>query len=134
MTAEKGALMTALEGAFEDLRRGCDTYTAEMDPYEIGIVTSLSTGIAIISGLPNVGNEELVSFSGNRLGMAFNVDEEEIGVILLCDYEELAGDEVRRTFRVMDIAVGEALLGRVIDPLAGRSMASRPSSPNIVFR
>jgi F-type H+-transporting ATPase subunit alpha len=118
--------MTALDGAFEDLRRGCESYTADMYPYEIGIVTSLSTGIAIISGLPNVGNEELVSFSGNRLGMAFNVDEEEVGVILLCDYEGLhAGDEVRRSFRVMDVAVGEALLGRVIDPL-GRPLDGKP--------
>ena len=125
MTAQPGDLMTALDSAFEQLRHGCDTYTAEMEPYEIGIVTSLTTGIATISGLPSLGNEELVSFSGNRLGVAFNVDEDEVGVILLCDYEGLhAGDEVRRTFRVMDVAVGDALLGRVIDPL-GRPLDGR---------
>jgi len=118
MTAQAGVLMTALDGAFEELRHGCDTYKAEMKPYEIGNVTSLSTGIATISGLPSLGNEELVSFPGNRLGLAFNVDEDEVGVVLLCDYEGLhAGDEVRRTFRVMDVAVGDALLGRVVDPL-----------------
>jgi F-type H+-transporting ATPase subunit alpha len=52
------------------------------------------------------------------MGIAFNVDADEIGVVLLGDYQELhAGDQVERTGRVMDVAVGEALLGRVIDPL-----------------
>jgi F-type H+-transporting ATPase subunit alpha len=95
-------------------------------PEEIGIITSLSTGIATISGLPNLGNEELVSFAGGRLGMAFNVDEDEVGLILLCDYQDLhVGDEVRRTGRVMDVAVGNALLGRVLDPL-GRPIDGKP--------
>ena len=57
-------------------------------------------------------------FPGGLLGIAFNVDEDEIGVILLGEYQDLhAGDEVERTGRVMDIAVGDGLLGRVIDPL-----------------
>ena len=65
-----------------------------------------------------MGFEELVKFPGDVLGMAFNVDEDEIGVVLLGDYWHLnAGDEVERTGRVMDVAVGEGLLGRVIDPL-----------------
>jgi len=59
-----------------------------------------------------------VTFSGDVLGIAFNVDEDEIGVILLGEYWHLhAGDEVERTGRVMDVAVGDGLLGRVIDPL-----------------
>lgn len=75
-------------------------------------------GIAKVSGLPNVGSEELVMFPGGLLGMAFNVDESEIGVILLCDYERLtAGDEVERTGRVTDVSVGDALIGRVISPV-----------------
>ena len=65
-----------------------------------------------------MGFEELVKFPGDLLGMAFNVDEAEIGVVLLGDYSHLnAGDEVERTGRVMDVVVGDALLGRVIDPL-----------------
>ena len=57
-------------------------------------------------------------FPGDLLGIAFNVDEDEIGVILLGEYQNLhAGDEVERTGRVMDVAVGDGLLGRVIDPL-----------------
>jgi len=65
-----------------------------------------------------VGYEELVRFPNDVLGIAFNVDEDEIGVVLLGDYTCLhAGDEVERTGRVMDVAVGDALIGRVIDPL-----------------
>ena len=110
--------MSALDTAFDDLRIACATYSPTLIPEEIGIITSLSTGIATISGLPNLGNEELVSFAGDRLGMAFNVDEDEVGLILLCDYQDLhVGDEVHRTKRVMDVGVGNALLGRVINPL-----------------
>lgn len=118
--------MTALDLAFDGLRTACSTYTATLLPEEIGMITSLSTGIATISGLPNLGNEELVSFAGDRLGMAFNVDEDEVGLILLCDYQDLhVGDEVRRTGRVMDVGVGHALLGRVLDPL-GRPVDGKP--------
>ena len=126
MSEPAGLLMTALYSAFDDVRQGCETFSVAFETQEVGIVTSLSTGIATISGLPGVGNEELVEFSGNRLGMAFNIDEDEVGLILLCDYQELhTGDEVRRTGRVMDIVVGDALLGRVIDPL-GRPLDGKP--------
>jgi F-type H+-transporting ATPase subunit alpha len=71
-----------------------------------------------VSGLPGVGFDELVTFPGDVLGIAFNVDADEIGVVLLGEYWHLhAGDEVQRTGRVMDVAVGDGLLGRVIDPL-----------------
>jgi F-type H+-transporting ATPase subunit alpha len=84
----------------------------------VGTITSIATGIAKVSGLPGVGFEELVKFPGDVLGIAFNVDEAEIGVVLLGGYWHLhAGDEVERTGRVMDVAVGDGLLGRVIDPL-----------------
>jgi F-type H+-transporting ATPase subunit alpha len=78
----------------------------------------VATGIAKVSGLPGVGFDELLKFPGDMYGIAFNIDEEEIGVVLLGDYVNLqAGDEVERTGRVMDVAVGDELLGRVIDPL-----------------
>ena len=85
---------------------------------EIGFVKSISTGVARVSGLPGVGFEELLRFPGGLYGIAFNVDEAEIGVVLLGSYWHLqAGDEVERTGRVMDVAVGEALIGRIINPL-----------------
>jgi len=65
-----------------------------------------------------VGFDELVTFPGDVLGIAFNVDVDEIGVVLLGDYSDLhAGDQVERTGRVMDVAVGAGLIGRIIDPL-----------------
>ena len=85
---------------------------------EVGTVTAVSTGIARVSGLPGAGFEEILQFPGGVSGIAFNLDEDEIGVVLLDDYTRLhTGDEVRRTGRVMDVAVGDGLLGRVIDPL-----------------
>ena len=87
-------------------------------PRETGRIINVSTGIASVSGLDSTGFEELLAFPGGAFGIAFNVDETEIGVVLLGDHAHLqAGDEVERTGRVMDVGVGEALLGRVIDPL-----------------
>ena len=87
-------------------------------PYETGFVNSVSTGIARVSGLPGAGFEELLTFPSGVAGIAYNIDETEIGVILLGDDSLLgAGDEVTRTGRVVDIPVGNALIGRVIDPL-----------------
>ena len=78
-----------------------------------------------VSGLPGVGSDELVKFPGDVFGIAFNVDETEIGVVLLGDYAHLhAGDEVQRTGRVMDVGVGSQLLGRVVNPL-GRPLDDR---------
>ncbi len=111
-------IQSSLERAFAGLRQARDDYRPQLLSREVGMVTSVSTGIAKVSGLPGVGFEELVRFPSGLLGIAFNLDETEIGVILLGDYQELhAGDEVERTGRVMDIGVGDAFLGRVIDPL-----------------
>jgi F-type H+-transporting ATPase subunit alpha len=111
-------LQSVFNGAFAGISQVRETFTPRLTPREVGTITSIATGIAKVSGLPNVGFEELVTFPGDVLGIAFNVDEDEVGVVLLGDYWHLhAGDEVQRTGRVMDVAVGDALLGRVIDPL-----------------
>jgi F-type H+-transporting ATPase subunit alpha len=113
-----GTLQASVDCAFASLREARDAFTPQLVPREVGTITNVSTGIATVSGLPKVGFDELVRFSGGLLGIAFNVDEHEIGVVLLGDYQDLrAGDEVERTGRVMDVAVGDGLLGRVIDPL-----------------
>jgi F-type H+/Na+-transporting ATPase subunit alpha len=70
-----------------------------------------------LSGLPGVKSEELIQFPNGLQGMAFNLDPDEVGVILLGDSKGLkAGYEGRRTGRVLDVPVGDALLGRVITP------------------
>jgi len=103
---------------FAGISQGLGAFSPQFTPREVGTVLSVATGIAKVSGLPGVGFEELVTFPGGILGIAFNVDEDEIGVVLLGPYQDLhAGDEVERTGRVMDVAVGDELLGRVIDPL-----------------
>ena len=118
MSAPTDTLQSVLNGAFAGLDQARESFVPTLVPREIGTITTISTGIAKVSGLPTVGSEELVKFPGGGYGIAFNVDEAEIGVVLLCDYTDLhAGDEVGRTGRVMDVAVGDALLGRVINPL-----------------
>jgi F-type H+/Na+-transporting ATPase subunit alpha len=111
-------LQAIFDRAFDGIGQVRETFTPQLTPREVGTITNVSTGIARVSGLPGVGFEELVKFPDGVFGIAFNVDEDEIGVVLLGEYSHLhAGDEVERTGRVMDVAVGEGLLGRVIDPL-----------------
>ena len=118
MSASLDSLQSVYEGAFAALREARQASTPALDLHEIGVVTQVTTGIARVRGLPGAGYDELLEFPGKLFGLALNLDEDDIGVVLLGDHATLqAGDEVRRTGRVMDIAVGESLLGRVIDPL-----------------
>jgi len=125
MNAATENLHSVFDRTFAGISQELGNFTPELTPREVGTVISVATGIAKVSGLPGVGFEELVKFPGDVLGIAFNVDEDEIGVVLLGSFQVLhAGDEVERTGRVMDVAVGEELLGRVIDPL-GRPLDGR---------
>jgi len=115
-------LATIVEQTIDNIRQGREHFTPLLAVQEIGTIISVTTGIARVTGLPGVGFEERLLFPHNIDGIAFNIDENEIGVVLLGDYSCLrAGDEVKRSGRVMDIAVGEKLLGRIIDPL-GRAL------------
>jgi F-type H+-transporting ATPase subunit alpha len=125
------SLLTAVDQAFVGMKQAREALVPSISAHETGTITTVSTGIATVIGLPGVGFEELIQFPGDLYGIAFNVDEEEIGVVLLGDYSHLqAGDEVERTGRVMDVAVGDQLLGRVIDPL-GRSLDKKDSGAAI---
>jgi F-type H+-transporting ATPase subunit alpha len=112
------SLESVFDHAFQEIRQTRTSFIPQLIPHEVGTITMVSTGIATVSGLVSVGSEELIKFPGDIFGIAFNVDKDEIGVVLLGEYWHLhAGDEVERTGRVMDVAVGDGLLGRVIDPL-----------------
>jgi F-type H+/Na+-transporting ATPase subunit alpha len=112
------SLHSIFDHAFAGISGALDAFTPQLTPREVGTITSVSIGIATVSGLPGVGFDELVRFPGDLYGIAFNVDAEEIGVVLLGECEHLhAGDQVERTGRVMDVPVGDGLLGRVVDPL-----------------
>ncbi|OIP74706.1 MAG: F0F1 ATP synthase subunit alpha [Oscillatoriales cyanobacterium CG2_30_44_21] len=112
------SLQTVLEDTFATYAEVVDLHSSQLRSQEIGIVQSIGKGIARVVGLPHVQAEEIVRFTGGSLGMVFNLDPEEVGVILLDSSDTLqSGMEVRRTGKVLDVPVGENLLGRVVDPL-----------------
>jgi F-type H+-transporting ATPase subunit alpha len=121
------SLVETVDQTFAGMTQAREAFAPSFSPRETGTITTVSTGIATIIGLPGVGFEELIRFPGDLYGIAFNVDENEIGVVLLGEYSHLhTGDEVERTGRVMDVGVGDELLGRVIDPL-GRPLDNKDS-------
>ncbi|WP_319467644.1 hypothetical protein [uncultured Trichococcus sp.] len=100
------------------LEKALELPFGEEDIEESGMVISLDRGIAVVNGLSGVKNQELVRFPGDVMGMVYNLDPDDIGVILLGGYEHIkAGDVVTRTNRVVAIPVSEDFLGRVINPL-----------------
>ena len=117
MNKENKELREAFIDAFSAVSRTLESHQPQMLFEEIGTITFVGNDIVRIKGLAHVKSEELVRFSGDKMGIAFNLDPEEVSVILLDKSEELkAGQEVRRTERVMDVPVGEELLGRVVGP------------------
>ncbi|ABI72894.1 alternate F1F0 ATPase, F1 subunit alpha [Shewanella frigidimarina] len=124
-------LQATFEQTFSILQQARRSFSPQLQPREIGTITSIATGIAKVSGLPGVGFEEILKFPSDIFGIAFNVDEDEIGAVLLGDYWHLqAGDEVERCGHLVDVPVGEGLLGRIINPIGepldgkGRLIAS----------
>jgi F-type H+-transporting ATPase subunit alpha len=115
---ENQELKTFLDDTFETMDKVLDEQNPELRQYEIGTVQFVGRDIARVSGLPHIRAEELVRFAGNYMGLVFNIDPTEIGVIMLDPSEHLqVGSEVQRTKRVLDVPVGDGLLGRVVDPL-----------------
>ena len=118
MNTEPESLQPVFDSAFAGMRQAREAFAPRLTPREVGMITSIATGIAKVSGLPGVGFEEVLKFPGDVYGIAFNVDEDEIGVVLLGDYWQLhAGDEVERRGHVMDVPVGDGLIGRIINPM-----------------
>lgn len=107
-----------IEDTFKEISAGRENFKPLIQSQEKGTVKNVSSGIAIVSGLPGTGFEELLQFPNNLYGIAFNLDENQIGVVLLGEDDQLhAGDPVLRTYRITDIPVGDGLAGRVINPL-----------------
>ena len=118
MSASSDSLVATVDQALSNILEARTALIPGLTLSEVGTITSVSTGIATVAGLPEVGFEELIRFPGGTFGIAFNLDEAEVGVVLLGEYQHLqAGGQVRRSHRVMDVGVGPGLLGRVIDPL-----------------
>ncbi len=105
-----------IQGAIEDY---VSTFTADTAREEIGTVIDAGDGIAHVEGLPSVMTQELLEFPGGVLGVALNLDEHSIGAVILGDYEKMEeGQQVKRTGEVLSVPVGDAFMGRVVNPLA----------------
>src|SRR5580765_7699416 len=100
----------------ELLRQQIENYEQKIQVDEVGTIISLGDGIARVHGLDKVMAGELIEFPHNVAGLAMNLDEDQVGAVLLGDYTELKeGDQVKRTGRIMSVPVGEAMIGRVVN-------------------
>src|ERR1700674_2687415 len=101
----------------ELLRQQIENFEQRIQVDEVGTVISLGDGIARVHGLDKVMAGELIEFPHGVAGLAMNLDQDQVGAVLLGDYTEIkAGDTVKRTGRIMSVPVGEAMIGRVANP------------------
>ena len=102
----------------ELLRQQIENFEQRIQVDEVGTIISLGDGIARVHGLDKVMAGELIEFPHDVAGLAMNLDEDQVGAVLLGDYTELKeGDTVKRTGRIMSVPVGEAMIGRVVNAL-----------------
>src|SRR5579871_5835922 len=100
------------------IRQQIENYESKIAVDEVGTVVTLGDGIARVHGLDKVMAGELLAFPHDVAGIAMNLEEDQVGVVLLGDYTEIKeGDEVKRTGRIMSVPVGEAMVGRVVNSL-----------------
>ena len=100
------------------IRDQIENYESKIAVDEVGTVISLGDGIARVHGLDKVMSGELLNFPHGLAGIAMNLEEDQVGVVLLGDYTEIKeGDEVKRTGRIMSVPVGDAMVGRVVNSL-----------------
>ncbi|MEH7491596.1 F0F1 ATP synthase subunit alpha [Neobacillus niacini] len=100
------------------IKKQIENYQAEIQVSDVGTVISVGDGIARVHGLDNVMAGELVEFSNGVMGMAQNLEANNVGIIILGPFTDIKeGDEVRRTGRIMEVPVGEELIGRVVNSL-----------------
>src|SRR5947207_15533614 len=100
------------------LRQEIENYESKIAVDEVGTVISLGDGIARLHGLDKVMAGELLSFPHGLAGIAMNLEEDQVGAVLLGDYTEIKeGEEGKRTGRIMSVPVGEAIVGRVVNAI-----------------
>ncbi|HYZ07439.1 MAG TPA: F0F1 ATP synthase subunit alpha [Pseudonocardiaceae bacterium] len=114
--------MAELTISSDEIRSAVENYvtsfSTDTSREEVGVVTYTGDGIARLEGLPSAMANELLEFPGGVLGVALNLDEREIGAVILGNYETIEeGQQVQRTGTILSVPVGDAFLGRVIDPL-----------------
>jgi len=129
-----------------DLQKQIEAYQPEIGVSDIGTVSEAGDGIARVSGLTQVRSQELVQFANGVIGIAFNLEKDSVGVIIMGDYAEVTeGMQVRATGRIASVPVGDGLIGRVVnalgEPIDGRgpipTSGYRPIervAPGVVYR
>src|SRR6201992_3566305 len=114
--------MAELTISADEIRSAIEGYVSSYSPEatreEVGIVAETGDGIARVEGLPSAMTNELLEFEGGTLGIALNLDVRDIGVVILGDADKIEeGQQVKRTGEILSVPVGDAYLGRVVDPL-----------------
>ncbi|OMF37177.1 F0F1 ATP synthase subunit alpha [Paenibacillus sp. FSL H8-0548] len=100
------------------IKQQIEQYKSEIQVVDVGTVINVGDGIARVHGLENAMQGELLEFSNGVVGMALNLEESNVGVVILGPYTDIReGDQVKRTGRIMEVPVGDELLGRVVNPL-----------------
>src|SRR6202044_1949884 len=102
----------------ELLRQQIENYEQKIQVDEVGTVISLGDGIARVHGLDKVMAGELIEFPHGIAGLAMNLEEDQVGAVLMGDYTEIReGDQVKRTGKILSVPVGDAMIGRVVNSL-----------------
>ena len=110
--------MAELLNIYDSFLKQIEEYEPRVEAVEIGFVKEIGDGIARVSGLGNVRFNELVTFSNGTQGIAFNLESDNVGVIIMGDYGSInEGDEVRPQGRIASVPVGRELVGRVVNAL-----------------
>lgn len=109
------------------IKRQIEEFGGELTMVDVGTVIEAADGVARIHGLAGVRLNEILQFPGDVLGLALNLEEDSVGAVILGDFQDIKeGDEVRSTGRIIEVPVGDAMLGRVVDPL-GRPLDAKGS-------
>src|SRR2546428_8724329 len=109
------------------IRQQIENYASKIAVDEVGTVLTIGDGIARVHGLDKAMAGELLSFPHGLSGIAMNLEEDQVGVVLLGEYTEIKeGDEVKRTGRIMSVPVGDAMIGRVVNALGQPIDDKRP--------
>ncbi len=109
------------------IKQQIENFQVAVEMADVGTVIQVGDGIARVHGLDNVMAGELVEFDNGIMGLAMNLEEDNVGIVILGPFTGIReGMQVKRTGRIMEVPVGEALLGRVVNPLGQPSTARGP--------
>ena len=110
--------MTTKNLIIENLKNEIANFKSDAKTEHVGIVLEVFDGIVRVSGLSNIKSSEMVTFAGGEMGVALNLEEDTVGIIVLGGYSKIKeGDEVKATGKILEIGVGESMIGRTLDAL-----------------